>query len=307
MLQNVEGTAEPEEKIEEPGNTPAMSEPSERAPEGDPVDVTGGEQQATNKEETTDGEPAQQEVTGADAEQAVESGAEHTQAETTEPESQPENTAETDKPNTEPLVTNDDNIDETKTDDKDADDIGNTKTTMNVQEKSEPTEPGESLDKAEYEKQIRENEELSHKFESALSNQEAERDAYRKLTEENARLQKHHDDMKTRYEEMERGHVAMETELADLRKADAEKRDAIGRLESEVRVLKETQGGDDNMRALQEKLIRLSDDQEKKDRTIHDLQGELDATKKRLKDAEDRAAKNGGTEGAPQSKTCVVM
>jgi len=103
---------------------------------------------------------------------------------------------------------------------------------------------------------------------------------------------------------MERRHAVMTSEVEDLRRNDVEQKNTIKRLEDDVRTLRETQGGDENIRAMQEKLIRLSDDQETKDRRIHELQKQLDDTNKRLREAESRAGQNGG---AQQSKTCAVM
>ena len=127
-----------------------------------------------------------------------------------------------------------------------------------------------------------------------------------KLTEENGRLQKHYEDMKEKYDDMEGSYTLLNAEIESYKHVNFDQKDKIGRLESEVQRLKDTQGGDENIKALQEKLIRLSDDQEQKDRTIHELQGELDATKERLKDAEARAARSEQTV-VPKSKTCVIM
>ena len=130
--------------------------------------------------------------------------------------------------------------------------------------------------------------------------------SFQKLTEENARLQKSHDDMKEKFEEMEGGHVLLAAEVETLRKVNGEQREEIMKLQSEIKVLKETQGGDENIKDMQEKLIRMANEQEEKDRRIHSLEGELDATREKLKDAETRAVR-GGNNTVQNSKTCVVM
>lgn len=127
-----------------------------------------------------------------------------------------------------------------------------------------------------------------------------------KLTEENATLQKHHDDMKVKLDEMEGGHVLLVAEVETLRKVSHEQKETIVKLESEIKLLKETQGGDENVKDMQEKLIRMANEQEEKDRRIHSLEGELDATREKLKDAESRAAR-GGSSNAQNSKTCIIM
>lgn len=127
-----------------------------------------------------------------------------------------------------------------------------------------------------------------------------------KLTEENAKLQKHHDDMKTKYDDMEGTYVLLEAEVETLKEVNVKQKETIKKLEGEVKLLKETQGGSEQIRDMQEKLIRLSNDQEQKDRRIHSLEGELDATREKLKDAESNKAR-GGNNTAKNSKTCVVM
>ncbi|XP_045165499.2 serrate RNA effector molecule homolog [Mercenaria mercenaria] len=169
-----------------------------------------------------------------------------------------------------------------------------------------PVAAGSPIEKEKLDSKIRENEELSQQLESSLSNQEADKAAYKKLTEENARLQKHYDDMKEKFDDMEGGHVVLVAEVETLRKVNQEQREAIVKLESDIKLLKETQGGDENVKDMQEKLIRMSNEQEEKDRRIHSLEGELDATREKLKDAESRAAR-GGNNTAQNSKTCIVM
>jgi chromosome segregation ATPase len=112
--------------------------------------------------------------------------------------------------------------------------------------------------------------------------------------------------MKEKFEEMEGGHVLLVAEVETLRKVTGEQRETITKLESEVKVLRETQGGDENVKDMQEKLIRMASEQEEKDRRIHSLEGELDTTREQLKDAETRAAR-GGNNTVQNSKTCVVM
>ena len=111
--------------------------------------------------------------------------------------------------------------------------------------------------------------------------------------------------MKEKHDEMEGTHLLMKAELETLNKVNNEQRDQIHKLETEVRILKETQGGDEVVKDLQEKLIRLSNAEEEKDKTIHKLEGELDSTREQLKDAEDRAQRGDGN--AKNSKTCVIM
>ena len=129
-----------------------------------------------------------------------------------------------------------------------------------------------------------------------------------KLTEENARLQKHYDDIKEKHDEMEGGHTLLMAELESLRKVNSDQADQIKRLETEIKFLKETQGGDEAVKDLQDKLIRMSNEQEEKDKKIHSLEGQLDAANEKLKQAESNAARNnGGSTEPPKSKTCVVM
>ncbi|XP_045166636.2 uncharacterized protein LOC123530018 [Mercenaria mercenaria] len=165
---------------------------------------------------------------------------------------------------------------------------------------------GPPIEKEELDSKIKESEDLSLKFESSLSNQEAERAAYKKLTAENARLQKHHDDMKEKFEDMERGHMCLVAEVESLRTVNQEQWDTILKLKSNIKLLKETQGGDENIKGMQEKLIRMSNDQEEKNMRIQSLEGELNATREKLKDAESRAAREGNNT-AHNSKACVVM
>ena len=114
--------------------------------------------------------------------------------------------------------------------------------------------------------------------------------------------------MKAKFEEMEGGHVLLAAELETFKKVNEEQRETIAKQQNEIKILKETQGGDENVKDLQEKLIRLSNEQEDKDKRIHSLEGELDATKEKLKDAESRASRNGNAQAdAPKSKTCIVM
>jgi len=169
-----------------------------------------------------------------------------------------------------------------------------------------PVEEGDPIDKEELNSKIQENEDLSLKLESTLSNQEAEKDAYKKLTEENASLQKRHDDMKEKFDDMEGGHVLLVAEVETLRKVNGEQKEAIVKLESENKMLRDTQGGDENVKDMQEKLIRMASEQEEKDKRIHSLEGELDTTREQLKDAESRAAR-GGNNSVQNSKTCVIM
>jgi len=129
---------------------------------------------------------------------------------------------------------------------------------------------------------------------------------FQKLTDENAELKKHHDDMKEKVDEMEGGHVLLIAEVDTLKKVNTDQKSEISKLEQDVKYLKETQGGDDNMKDLQDKLIRLAKEQEEKDQLIHSLQGELDQAKEQLKDADSRAVRDGNS-NAPKSKTCVIM
>ena len=99
--------------------------------------------------------------------------------------------------------------------------------------------------------------------------------------------------------------MLMKAEIDTLTKVNTEQRDQISRLETEVRILKESQGGDEVVSDLQDKLIRLSNAEEEKDKTIHRLEGELDATKEQLKDAENNAQRGDGK--AKNSKTCAIM
>ena len=113
--------------------------------------------------------------------------------------------------------------------------------------------------------------------------------------------------MKEKFEEMEGGHLLLQAELETLKKVNQDQKETIQKQENEIKMLKENQGGDGAVKDLQEKLIRLSSEQEEKDKKIHSLEGELDTTKEKLKDAESKAAR-GGTQGdAPKSKTCIVM
>lgn len=112
--------------------------------------------------------------------------------------------------------------------------------------------------------------------------------------------------MKSKLEEVEGGHMLLLAEVDTLKKVNNDQKSDIAKLEQEVKILKETQGGDENIKDMQEKLIRLAKEQEDKDKMIHSLQGELDQTKEQLKDAESRAARDGGA-NPPKSKTCIVM
>ena len=113
--------------------------------------------------------------------------------------------------------------------------------------------------------------------------------------------------MKVKYEEMEGGHLLLTAELQTFKKVNEEQQEKIAKLENEVKVLKETQGGDEAVKDLQEKLIRLSTEQEEKDRRIHSLEAELDATKERLKDAESKASRGDAQGDASKSRTCAIM
>ena len=114
--------------------------------------------------------------------------------------------------------------------------------------------------------------------------------------------------MKIKCDEMEGGHLLLAAELETFKKVNEDQQESIKKLENEVKVLKETQGGDEAVKDLQEKLIRLSSEQEEKDKRIHSLEGELDATKEKLKDAESKASRGENSQAdAPKSKTCIVM
>ena len=132
---------------------------------------------------------------------------------------------------------------------------------------------------------------------------------FQNLVDENVKLRKHHDEMKEKFDEMEGGHLLLQAELETLKKVNTDQKETIGKQENEIKLLKENQGGDAVVKDLQEKLIRLSNEQEEKDKKIHSLEGELDTTKEKLKDAESRAARGGnGAQGdGTKSKTCIVM
>lgn len=115
--------------------------------------------------------------------------------------------------------------------------------------------------------------------------------------------------MKEKFEEMEGGHVLLAAELETLKKVNADQKETIVKQQNEIKLLKESQGGDEAVKGLQEKLIRLSNEQEDKDKRIHSLEGELDATKEKLKDAEAKASRgqNSTQNDGPKSKTCILM
>lgn len=169
------------------------------------------------------------------------------------------------------------------------------------------TEKGAGIQKEAYLATIKDNEDLQLQLESALCNQEAERVAYKKLIEENATLQKHHDDMKAKHDHMEADHVRLVVEMESFKEKNKKQLDKISKLEAEIKFLKENQGGDETVKDLQEKLIRLSDDQEEKDKKIHSLEGELDRTREKLKDAESLTIKRNAQKDGPKSTTCNIM
>ena len=122
-------------------------------------------------------------------------------------------------------------------------------------------------------------------------------------------MRKHHDEIKEKFEEMEGGHLLLQAELETLKKVNQDQKETITKQENEIKLLKENHGGDEAVKDLQEKLIRLSSEQEEKDKRIHSLEGELDATKEKLKDAESKASRGqNSTQGDDaKSKTCIIM
>lgn len=202
----------------------------------------------------------------------------------------------------EPEVTSSDKAEETPNATPEENHASETQTKEeNTPAKTNSVDP---IDQEQLDQKVKENVELQQKLESALSNQQAEREAFKNLTDENAKLQKHHDDMKEKFDEIQSEHFMTKAELETLRDVNNQQKDQISKLETEVRVLKETQGGDEVVKDLQEKLIRLSNEQEEKDKRIHSLEGQLDATEEKLKQAEAKADRN---ENAPKSKTCSIM
>ena len=78
--------------------------------------------------------------------------------------------------------------------------------------------------------------------------------------------------MKLKFEHMERHYCELLDELESLQKTSRDQNDEISRLQDEVAELRRTEGGDSNMRDMQERLVRLTEDQAQKDIKIYKME-----------------------------------
>lgn len=117
-----------------------------------------------------------------------------------------------------------------------------------------------------------------------------------------AKLQKQNDEMRAKIDEMKGSHVTLVAEVKMLREFNQDHKQTISQQKVEMKWLKETYGGYEYMRDMQEKLIRLSNDQEDKDQYIHRLEGDLES-----QNFTKHQGENSGGTYAQNSRSCMIM